>query len=343
MQKIDIQGGTYMGWITSFFGSMLNYIFEVVSVGMPVGTLGMSIIIFTIATRLLMTPLQIMQQRTTRGMALIQPELEKLQKKYKDKKDQKSQMEYSAAMQELYKKHKVNPLSGCFTLIIQLPLIMALFGVLREASTYITKLKDVYVNLATNIMSSVGNYQDILKPYLDVHSVGKVKFDLTQTTATNGTLGVKELLSKLTSSQWSEVLSQIPDSVRSNIQILIEQKNNYEWFGVNLVDTPSQLVKSGMWLALIVPVLVWVSTIIYSKYTMAQTQAKQSGNSQNAQSEQTMKMMNSIFPVMTAFFAYTMPCGLALYWIFGNIIMMAQQIIVTKILDKEDAKKALQK
>jgi YidC/Oxa1 family membrane protein insertase len=292
-----------------------------------------------------MTPLQIMQQRTTKGMALIQPELEKLQKKYKDKKDPKSQAEYSAAMQALYKEHKVNPLSGCLTLIIQLPLIMALFGVLREASTYITKLKDVYINLAQNLMGSVSNYKEVLQPYLDIHSMnGKIKYDLAQTTAENGVLGVKELLSKLTTSQWGELLSKIPTDVQTNIQSLIEQKNNYEWFGVNLVDTPAQLVKSGMWFAIIVPVLVWVSTIIYSKYTMAQTQAKQanSGQAANAQSEQTMKMMNTIFPVMTAFFSYTMPCGLALYWIFGNVIMMAQQIIVTKILEREDAARNLQ-
>lgn len=324
-----------MGWITSFFGMIFNAIFEMVSIGMPIGTLGITIIIFTIVTRLLMTPLQMMQQRTTKGMAVIQPELTKLQNKYKDKKDQKSQQEYSAAMQELYKKHKINPLAGCLPLIIQLPLIMALFGVLREASTYIIKLKELYEGLATKIMTLVGDYQVLLAPYVEKHSVGKMKYDLTQMTANDGALGVKELLSKLTSSQWSELLAKIPQDVINSIQPLIEQKNNYEWFGFNLVDTPSQLVSSGMWFALIIPVLVWISTIIYSKYTMAQAQANQSGQA-NDQSQQTMKTMNMIFPVMTAFFAYTMPCGLALYWIVGNIIMLVQQIVVTKVLEKQD-------
>lgn len=324
-----------MGWITSFFGMIFNAIFEMVSMGMPIGTLGITIIIFTIVTRLLMTPLQMMQQRTTKGMAVIQPELTKLQNKYKDKKDQKSQQEYSAAMQELYKEHKINPLAGCLPLIIQLPLIMALFGVLREASTYIIKLKELYEGLATKIMTLVGDYQVLLAPYVEKHSVGKTKYDLTQMSANDGALGVKELLSKLTSSQWSELLAKIPKDVTNSIQPLFEQKNNYEWFGFNLVDTPSQLVSSGMWLALIIPVLVWISTIIYSKYTMAQTQANQSGQA-NDQSQQTMKTMNMIFPVMTAFFAYTMPCGLALYWIVGNVIMLVQQIVVTKMLEKKD-------
>lgn len=334
-----------MGWITSFFGMLLNYIFDFVVLIMPapVATLGISIIVFTIITRLLMTPLQIMQQRTTRGMAIIQPELEKLQKKYKDKKDADSQAKYSAEMQKLYKKHNISPLAGCLPLIIQLPLIMALFGVLRDVSSHIIKLKDVYIGLASKLMESVTNYQTILAPYLDIHSMnGKVKFDLTQVTAENGVLGLKELLSKLTSMQWSELLAQIPAEAAAGMESLIELKNNYEWFGVNLVDKPSELVKfggSGMIIALLVPVLVWVSTVIYSKYTMAQSQAGQPKKSGDDQQAKTMNTMNIVLPLMTAFFSYTMPVGLALYWIAGNVIMLVQQVIVTKVMEPKTATK----
>ncbi len=333
-----------MGWITSFFGMLLNYIFEFVVLIMPapVATLGITIIVFTIITRLIMTPLQVMQQRTTKGMAIIQPELERLQKKYKDKKDTESQAKYSAEMQALYKKHNINPLAGCLPLLIQMPLIIALFGVLRDASTYIIKLKEVYVGLADTIMNSVTNYQQILQPYLDLHSMnGKLQFDLTQVTASNGVLGVKELLSKLTTLQWSELLTQIPADAATSMESLFELKKSYEWFGVNLVDTPSQLVKgggAGMIIALMVPVLVWVSTVIYSKYTMAQTQPNQSNKDGNDQQQKTMNTMNMVLPLMTAFFAYTMPCGLALYWIVGNLIMLVQQILVTKMIEPKSAK-----
>ena len=325
-----------MGWITSFFGMLLNYIFEFVVWVMPtpVATLGISIIVFTIITRLLMTPLQVMQQRTSKGMAAIQPEMQKLQDKYKNKKDAESQAEFSAEMQKLYKKHNINPLAGCLPLLIQLPLIMALFGVLRDASSYIMKLKEVYIGLADNIMNSVANYQEVLQPFVDIHGMnGKIKFDLTQVTASNGTLGVKELLSKLTSLQWTELMAQIPADASAGIQTLLEQKRNFEWFGVNLVDTPSQLVSSGMWIALIVPLLVWVSTIIYSKYAMAQNQMNQPKTAESEQQEKTMGVMNMVLPLMTAFFSYTMPCGLALYWIVGNVIMLIQQVIVTRMIE----------
>lgn len=329
-----------MGWITSFFGMLLNYIFEFVVLVMPVSTaaLGISIVVFTIITRLLMTPLQIMQQRTTKGMAIIQPELTKLQKKYENKKDTESQAKYSQEMQALYKKHKINPLAGCLPLLIQMPLIIALFGVLRDVSSHIVKLKEVYVGLANSIMNSVSNYQQVLQPYLDIHSMnGKIKYDLTQVTASNGVLGVKELLSKFTSVQWSELLTQIPAEAAANLQSLFELKNSYEWFGVNLVDTPSELVKAGgagMFVALLIPALVWVSTVIYSKYTMAQSQTTQPKKDANDQQANTMKMMNTFLPLMTAFFSYTMPAGLALYWIAGNVIMLVQQVVVTNMLDK---------
>ncbi len=328
-----------MGWITSFFGMLLNYIFEFVELVMPapIATLGISIIVFTIITRLLMTPLQIMQQKTTKGMAIIQPELTKLQKKYEKKKDAESQAKYSAEMQALYKTHKINPLAGCLPLIIQMPLIIALFGVLRDVSSHIVKLKEVYVGLANSIMNSVSNYQQILQPYLDIHGMnGKLKYDLTQATASGGVLGLKELLSKLTSVQWSELLSQIPAEAAKGMEALLELKNSYEWFGVNLVDTPSQLVKaggSGMFIALLIPVLVWVSTVFYSKYTMAQTQTNQPKKGEDDKQANTMKTMNMVLPLMTAFFSYTMPSGLALYWIAGNIIMLIQQVVVTKMVD----------
>lgn len=281
-----------------------------------------------------MTPLQIMQQRTTKGMAVIQPELQRIQAKYKDKKDAESQAKFSAETQKLYKEHKINPLAGCLPLIIQLPLIMALFGVLRDASSYITRLQDVYVGLATNIMNSVGNYKEILNPFLETHSMnGKIDFDLAQVTTNNGVLGVKELLSKLTSVQWTELLAQIPADAKANIQVLLDQKTNFEWFGVNLVDTPAELVSSGMWIALIVPILVWISTMIYSKYTMAQNEATQAKTAESDQQAKTMNMMNTVLPLMTAFFSYTMPCGLALYWIVGNVIMLLQQIIVTRMIE----------
>ena len=130
-----------MGFINDIFGTILSFIFDGVMLLTPVAALGISIILFTLVTRILLTPLQLSSQRTSRGMSKIQPEMKKIQDKYKNKKDQQSQLAQSQEMQALYKKYKINPFAGCLPLLIQLPLIMALFNVLREPAKYITRLR----------------------------------------------------------------------------------------------------------------------------------------------------------------------------------------------------------
>ena len=152
-----------MGIITSFFGIILNLIFEGVSFITPVGTLGISIIVFTLVAQLLLTPLKMKQQRSMRAMTRLQPEMQKLQKKYANKKDQASQMEYSKEMQALYTKHNASPFAGFLPLIIQLPLISGLYNVLRPPSRYIAQLTQLYIQLATTLEPVVPDARSLLR------------------------------------------------------------------------------------------------------------------------------------------------------------------------------------
>lgn len=328
-----------MGIINNFFGMILNAIFEGVANVVPVGTLGVTIIIFTLVVQLLMTPLKIKQQRTTRAMSRIQPELQKIQKKYANKKDQESQMKYSQEMNVIYKKHKISPFSGCLPLIIQLPLIYALFNVLRNPSTHITKLNVIYQDIATLIINKVVNYQSLFADMVkNVTQRAPGTYDLTSVTKTASGSGFSDFLSHVGSQQWSEILAKVPADVQTSLTQLVERKNEYEWFMVNLVDTPAQLISNKVYLAILVPIIAGASTFIFSKITMASTSAMQQTSAEGpSQTETMMKTMNFMMPIMTGTFAYTMPVGLALYWISGNLIMMVQQIFVNKLVSKQEA------
>ncbi|WP_069999906.1 YidC/Oxa1 family membrane protein insertase [Cellulosilyticum sp. I15G10I2] len=329
-----------MGIINDFFGAMLNLIFEGVVAVSPVATLGISIVIFTLVTRLLLTPLQLSSQRTSRGMSKLQPEMQRIQNKYKNKKDQESQLQYSNEMKALYKTYKINPLAGCLPLLIQFPLIIALFNVLREPARYIRILGEQYSNIAKTIISNVPNYQELLEGFKKaVQTTSRVEYDITQ----SDQLG--NFLSHLNSSQWQEFLSQVNVDARPLLEQTLKAKEQFEVFlGVNLIDTPSLLIKGGMWLALLVPLIAGASTYIFSKITMASSAAMQQsatnadGTKQVNTTESMMKTMNIMMPVMTGMFSYTMPIGLAVYWISGNIIMMGQQWFVNKIVVKQEAK-----
>lgn len=326
-----------MGIINSIFGAILNVIFEGVTLITPVAALAMSIIIFTLVARVLLTPLQLSSQRTSRGMSKIQPELTKIQNKYKGRTDQESQLKQSQEMQALYKKYKINPFAGCLPLLIQFPLIMGLFNVLRTPATYIKQLGLVYTDIATKIMEHVTNYQDILQPYqANIEAMTRTTYDFANSTS----LG--QFLSHLTTGQWHDVMAQVQaqvtnPTVLNGIESAFEIKNKFEtFFGFSVVDAPSGLMGTHPW-AIIIPIIAGASTYIFTKLTMAQNAQPQSSGQTNP-AESMMKTMNIVMPIMTGAFAYTMPIGLALYWIAGNVIMLVQQKIVNKMLEKQDAK-----
>ena len=328
-----------MGIINNIFGAILNVIFNGVIMITPIAALAISIIIFTLVARILLTPLQLSSQRTSRGMSKIQPELTKIQNKYKGRTDQESQLKQSQEMQALYKKYKINPFAGCLPLLIQFPLIMGLFNVLRTPATYIKQLGLVYSDIAAKIMDNVANYQDLLQPYqANIETMTRTTYDL----ANNTSLG--QFLSHLTSGQWNDVMTQVQAQVNNpavlnSIESGLEVKRQFEtFFGFSVVDAPSGLMGTQPW-AIIIPIIAGASTYIFTKLTMASNnQMQASKDGQPNPGESMMKTMNIIMPIMTGAFAYTMPIGLALYWIAGNVIMLVQQKIVNKVLEKQDAK-----
>ena len=92
-----------------------------------VGNFGVSIIVVTILIKIALLPLTLKQDKSMKEMKKIQPELEKLKEKYANDKQM-----LNIKTMELYKEHKVNPLGGCLPLLLQLPILFALFGVLRN-------------------------------------------------------------------------------------------------------------------------------------------------------------------------------------------------------------------
>lgn len=334
-----------MDLITRFFGVIISFIFDLVASITPVGALGITIIVFTIVTRLLMTPLQIGQQKYSRMMNLIQPELDKMMKKYKGKTDQESQLRFMQERKALFKKYNVNSSAGCLTMAIQLPLIWALFRVLRQPSQYISKLSVIYKDMATVIMEKVPNYEQYLNVFMEqVKKTSSYQFDLTTINKVGKVLGLPDFLSNLTSMQWNELLPKFSADVQQALNSNYEQKLNYEYFlGINLVDSPQQLISNGVYLAILVPILVGVSTFIFSKINMSanasmKKAASTSSSNSEFNAESMMKTMTWSMPIITAMFAFKTSSGLALYWIAGNIIMMGQQLVVNKIVDKQQAK-----
>ncbi|HHU31792.1 MAG: YidC/Oxa1 family membrane protein insertase [Zhaonellaceae bacterium] len=115
-----------MSFLVNILSQLIQYLYNLTAaIGIP--NYGLAIILFTIVIKLLLFPLTSMQIRSMRVMQELQPQLQEIQKKYKND-PQKSQQ----AMMELYQKHKVNPFSGCLPLLAQMPILYALFSALRN-------------------------------------------------------------------------------------------------------------------------------------------------------------------------------------------------------------------
>ena len=117
-----------MSVIYNIMGSLLLFIYNIVN------NYAISIIIFTVVVKVVMVPLTFKQLRSTKLMQEMQPKIQAIQKKYKH--DQET---LNVKLMELYKENKFNPLSGCLPMFIQFPILIGLFGVLRDPLTYVFK------------------------------------------------------------------------------------------------------------------------------------------------------------------------------------------------------------
>ena len=129
------------GPVYSFFGTILKFFYDIS------GNYGVAIILFTLTVNIILLPLTWKQQKSTTKMQSIQPELQRIQQKYKNDKE-KLNME----TMKLYQDNNINPMGGCLPLLIQLPIIFILYQIVYKPLTYmlqmapdaIEKLKDVH-------------------------------------------------------------------------------------------------------------------------------------------------------------------------------------------------------
>ncbi len=243
---------------------------------------GITLIIVTILIRVLTIPLTVMSQKSTAKTQLIQPELQKLQQKYKNDKEK-----LSIEMQKLYKKNDVNPMGGCLPLIVQMFVLFGFIRVVYDPLRYILQLS--------------------------VEQIDKIKEAVGATVTTY------------------QVTLCGMDGVREQIIALGKKPINFDFLGIDL----TRMVKGNETdlLVWIFPVLAVLATIWSAQISKKQMQA--SNNGANEQAQSMSNSMMTIMPIMTAFFTYSMPIGMSLYWFVSTVAQIIQQAVITKVVNKE--------
>ena len=337
------QNNTFIiGFVAKLLGYIMQGIFEVISmIGIP--NIGLAIILFTIVVNLIMLPLTIKQQRFSKLSIKMQPEVQAIQNKYKNKKDTDSQMAMNQEIQMVYAKYGTSPTGSCVYLLIQMPILFALYRVIYAIPAYVTRIGDTFRVLAQKIISNdkaaflLNNETSSIKSVVGMYQKN-VNADLEK--------GVVDILNKLSTGD----LQTLSDhynlgslTYNGNLILgktgLISRYNNF--LGLNIGNSPSNIVKGAMEIgawglvigAISIPLLSAITQWISVK--MAPQQPK-SGNEQADSMADSMKTMNMFMPLMSAWFCYSLPAGMGLYWVAGNVVRTIQHIAINKHIDKMD-------
>lgn len=330
----------YIVWI---LGKIMEGIFTVIdAVGVP--NIGLAIILFTIIINLLMLPLTIKQQKFAKLSAKMNPELQAIQSKYKNRKDQNSQMAMQSEMQAVYAKYGVSPTGSCGYLLIQMPILFALYRVIYAMPAYVGKIGDTFRVLADSIISADNG---AWLTTTDAGSIANTISTYGKSISTNMQNGIVDVLNKLSSSDMQLVADQynlngatFDGQMILGADGLINRYNNF--LGLNIGDSPQHLIidafHSGAWMilvgAVLIPVLAALTQWITVKLMPSQDTDTKDLSDQAAQMQSTMKTMNYIMPLMSAWFCLTLPAGMGIYWIASAVVRGIQQIIINKHIDK---------
>ncbi len=282
--------------------------------------IGISVILFTIIVRLILLPMTIKQQKFSKLSGLMNPELQEIQAKYKDKRDQVSMMNMQAETKAVYEKYGTSPTGGCLTMLIQLPIMFALYRVIYKIPGYVTKIRELCGGIADKITGSGDDWA--------------TKLDAINGISVSASTGKATLIDKiynLSPEKWSEVQNAFSSVDFGNAFDQIHGYNNL--FGISLTQAPGWRLS---W-ALIIPILAgltqWLSVKLMENKNNVNVGSQ---NDQQAGMASSMKVMNTIMPILSAVFCVSFASCIGLYWIASSVVQIVVQLVINKKMNNKD-------
>ncbi|MBR5156113.1 MAG: YidC/Oxa1 family membrane protein insertase [Clostridia bacterium] len=325
-----------MNYIMLALGFVLDLFYRIL------GNYGFAIILFTIFIKLLLFPLDLKQRKSMAKTQKIQPLLMEVQKKYANDKDKLNQETL-----KLYQKYGISPTSGCLPMLIQLPIIFALYWVVRKPIFYmmgVDKAEIWRIAEAFNAWAAVN--ADALPEAL--RNVVPVTYQ--QGMGNANTFGSYEIQISQLLFKHPEILNHPAITSWDNVLKPID----FSFFGMDLSEVPNlnaflgifigriSNITSSVALLWIIPVLAGFSSWLTTKVTSPAKQDKpkkgvvlsedEKAQSKSNPTADTMRSMTMIMPLFSAWFAFTLPAAVGLYWIVSNAIQMLNHFLVTKYM-----------
>ncbi len=286
-----------MSFIASLFGYLLEFIYNLVN------NYGLAIILFSVVLKLVLLPISIKQQKTMQKSAKIQTKMKEIQTKYKNNPEKMNQ-----EIMSLYKNEKMSPFSGCLSSIIQVILLFAVFYLVRSPLTFMKKVDPQVIENYTN---EIKQEQQVNTAYPEI----------------------------------SVIQYKGQEDQRVNI--------NMDFLGIDLSKVPTQSLNDPR--VYIIPVLYVISSFVSIRLTTnlqkgkrkektneievidGEPKEREQQSDELAAMEQANKSMSLFMPIMSIMIAVVAPLGLALYWLVNNLLMIAERLILNRVLESKEA------
>lgn len=270
------------------------------------GSYAIGLLFYALIFKLAFVFFAIKQQKNQIKMAKLTPKIELIRAKYRGRTDQVTMRKQQEEIMKLQQDEGYSPLAGCLPLLIQMPIIIFLYNVIRKPLSYIAGVGGEVIDFfAKHWNISADN---------EIAIAGRIK-----------NLGNTSVLQN--AEDYMAAVEGIPGMTTDKLNAVIDSIPNFNLFGLNLADTP----KIASWLVL-VPLLVavfqWLSMYVMRKVNANPMQAA----AQDEQTQMSMKVMDLMMPLMTLFFAFNLPAVMGVYWIYQSIFGMIQSVVLAKAM-----------
>lgn len=347
--------GAILGPIAKVLGYILQGIYAFFDL-FGIHNTGLCIIIFTFIVNALMIPITIKQQKFSKLNTIMAPEIQAIQEKYKNKKDQDSVRKMQMEQQAVYSKYGVSATAGCLPLLITFPIFFALYRVIYNVPAYVPQIKEIYENIINavgasgisisefahhigafvknggvtdiTITSSQITSQSLAKIDDIVTAISSVKDGVFSTASSNY---IVDILSQFREANWTELWSMdifknYPDITSTMKESYGELKGIYSFLGMNIMENAS-------WknFTILVPILAVVTQFINNRIIMSNTNNKNNSDNPAAAS---MNTMNNIMPFISGAFCFMFPIGVGLYWVAGSLFRIIQSLFINMYFNK---------
>ena len=358
----------WFNWIAVILGYIMNAIYIVLARiaglfsnsdgSVAVGNIGIAIILFTLIIYVAMLPLTYRQQKFSKLQSKMQPEIKAIQDKYKNKKDTDSQMAMNQEIQAVYGKYGVSMSGSCVQMFLQMIILIPLYRVIYNIPKYVPAVNEVFSNLG-NALVELGDSAS--ETVTNIISGSTSAAAIVKEMTTNGASSdyYAQLLNKFSTANWEELSNWASSTGNTSLvetinttSANVETMNSF--LGLTISNSPQFMfseavskfqnggfstgVVIAIILAIIVPVLAFLTQFLSVKLTtsMTQTNQKLDPNDPAAQMQNSMKTMNVVMPIFSAWICFTLPAGMGIYWIAAAVIRTILAIIVNHRIDKID-------